>query len=385
MSQPADPEFRSKPAASSLRSWLVLILLALVLLLLFRIFDNRGTVNNPLDSRAVTPRGELGADEQATVELFQHWKKSTVFIQTGTYAYTLEARRGFQLSLGERPRGIGTGFIWDESGHVVTNYHVIQNADTAKVQLFDETVWNADVVGISAEHDVAVLKIDAPADKLHPVVVGTSKDLQVGQTVIALGYPYGLNLTLTKGVISGLGMTLPLESGAEIRNAIQTDASINPGNSGGPLVDSAGRLIGVNTAILESPAGFGFAIPVDDLREEIEKISKNPLKKLANLGVRHDPQLALLQDPDTGATRRMGVRILAVVPDGPADKAGLKGFSFTRSGLPVPGDVLLAIDDEPLDEPGKLEAILSEHKAGDSVKLTILRRDQLGEVDVTLE
>jgi S1-C subfamily serine protease len=232
---------------------------------------------------------------------------------------------------------------------------------------------------------VAVLKIDAPADKLHPVVVGTSKDLQVGQTVIALGYPYGLNLTLTKGVISGLGMTLPLESGAEIRNAIQTDASINPGNSGGPLVDSAGRLIGVNTAILESPAGFGFAIPVDDLREEIEKISKNPLKKLANLGVRHDPQLALLQDPDTGATRRMGVRILAVVPDGPADKAGLKGFSFTRSGLPVPGDVLLAIDDEPLDEPGKLEAILSEHKAGDSVKLTILRRDQLGEVDVTLE
>lgn len=385
MSQPADPEFRSKPPTSSQQAWLLLILLVLVGVLLFRVFDGSGTVNNPLESRDVTPRGELGADEQATVELFQQWKKSTVFIQTGRYEYTLEARRGLQWSLGEVPRGIGTGFIWDESGHIITNYHVIQNADTAKIKLFDETVWNAEVVGISAEHDIAVLKIDAPADKLQPVVVGTSKDLQVGQTVIALGYPYGLNLTLTKGVISGLGMTLPLQSGAEIRDAIQTDASINPGNSGGPLVDSAGRLIGVNTAILESPAGFGFAIPVDDLREEIEKISKNPLRKLPTLGIQPDRDLAVLQDPDTGATRRMGVRILAVYPDSPAERAGLKGFSFTRSGLPVPGDILLAIDDQPLDEPGKLESILSEHKAGDSVKLTILRQDQLGEVDVTLQ
>jgi len=385
MSQTADPEFRSKPAGSSPQSWLVVILLLLVGVLLFQTFGGSGTLNNPLVPRDVTPRGELGTDEQSTVDLFQHWKKSTVFIQTGKFAYTVEARRGFQLSLNERPQGIGTGFIWDDSGHIVTNYHVIQNSDTAKVQLFDETVWNAEVVGISSEHDIAVLKIDAPADKLQPVVVGTSKDLQVGQTVIALGYPYGLNLTLTKGVISGLGMTLPLQNGAEIRGAIQTDASINPGNSGGPLVDSAGRLIGVNTAILESPAGFGFAIPVDDLREEIETISKNPLKKLANLGLRHEPELALLQDPKTGATRRIGVRILAVFPDSPAERAGLQGFSFTRSGLPIPGDILLAIDDQPIDQPGKLETILSERKAGDRVTLTILRQNQLSEVDVTLQ
>ncbi|MBD3672908.1 MAG: trypsin-like peptidase domain-containing protein [Planctomycetaceae bacterium] len=378
-----DPQIDTKSTTSSTQTVLVMILLILVGVLLFQNMDHQGALEGPLQPRTVTPRGELGADEEATVELFENLKKSTVFIQTRKY--TLKARRGFQLSVGERPSGIGTGFIWDQNGHIITNFHVIQGADGASVQLADESVYDANVVGVSPEEDLAVLKIDAPPEKLLPIPVGESSNLKVGQTVVALGYPLGLNLTLTKGVISGLDQFLPLQDGSQIRHAIQTDASINPGNSGGPLLDSAGRLIGINTAIIEAPAGFGFAIPVDTVRNAIERMSRNPLRTLPNLGIKLEENLAIVTDVQTGESRELGVRIMAVFPDGPADRAGLRGAALTQWYQMVSGDIILGIEGEVIDAPDKVNQILSRYQAGDEIVLTILRQDQMMEVPVTLQ
>lgn len=378
-----DPQIDARPASGSQQTILVMILLVLVGVLVFQNLDRRGALNGPLQPRLVTPRGELGADEQATIELFENLKQSTVFIQTRKY--TLEARRGFRVAVGETPVGIGTGFIWDQKGHVVTNFHVIQGADGASVQLADESIYDAKVVGVSPEEDLAVLKIDAPPDKLAPIPVGESSDLKVGQSVVAMGYPFGLNLTLTKGVISGLDQFLSLSDGSQIRNAIQTDASINPGNSGGPLVDSAGRLIGINTAIIQSSAGFGFAIPVDTVRAAIERMSRNPLRTLPTLGIKLPDELAVLSNFETGESRRMGVEISAVFPGGPADEAGLRGMAITRSGQVISGDVILGIAGEIIDHPQKVYEILARYESGDEVILTIFRQNKVMEVPVTLQ
>ncbi|MDC0273704.1 MAG: trypsin-like peptidase domain-containing protein [Planctomycetaceae bacterium] len=378
--QQLDPQFNPQRTGGSQQFLLVMILMVLVGVLVFQNMDGSGTLNSPLQSREITPRGELGADEQATIQLFEELKNSTVFIQTRKY--TLETRRGFRLSVEENQVGVGTGFIWDKSGHIVTNFHVIQNADGATVQLADESVYEAKVVGASPEQDLAVLKIEAPAESLHPIPVGTSADLKVGQTVVALGYPLGLNLTLTKGVISGLDQLLPLQGGSEIHRAIQTDASINPGNSGGPLLDSEGRLIGVNTAIILAPAGFGFAIPVDTVRDAIEKMSKNPLQTLPTLGIIMTDSLAHLE---TGESRRLGVQVMAVFPGGPADKAGIQGMELIQYEQEISGDIILAIEEELIDHPSKVNQILSQYRPGDQVILTIFRQNQPLEVPVILQ
>jgi S1-C subfamily serine protease len=378
-----DPQFNPQRTGGSQQFLLVMILMVLVGVLVFQNMDRSGTLNSPLQSRKITPRGELGADEQATIQLFEELKNSTVFIQTRKY--TLEARLGFRFSVEENQAGVGTGFIWDKSGHIVTNFHVIQNADGATVQLADESVYEAKVVGASPEQDLAVLKIEAPAESLHPIPVGTSADLKVGQTVIALGYPLGLDLTLTKGVISGLDQLLPLESGSEIQRAIQTDASINPGNSGGPLLDSEGRLIGVNTAIIRAPAGFGFAIPVDTVRDAIDKMSKNPLQTLPTLGVKTTDFLATVRNIETGENRQLGVQVIAVFPGGPAEKAGIQGMVLTRYEQVISGDIILAIEDELIDHPSKVNQALSRYRPGDRVILTIFRQNQPLEVPVILQ
>lgn len=378
-----DPQFNPQRTGGSQQFLLVMILMVLVGVLVFQNMDRSGTLNSPLQSRKITPRGELGADEQATIQLFEELKNSTVFIQTRKY--TLEARLGFRFSVEENQAGVGTGFIWDKSGHIVTNFHVIQNADGATVQLADESVYEAKVVGASPEQDLAVLKIEAPAESLHPIPIGTSADLKVGQTVIALGYPLGLDLTLTKGVISGLDQLLPLESGSEIQRAIQTDASINPGNSGGPLLDSEGRLIGVNTAIIRAPAGFGFAIPVDTVRDAIDKMSKNPLQTLPTLGVKTTDFLATVRNIETGENRQLGVQVIAVFPGGPAEKAGIQGMVLTRYEQVISGDIILAIEDELIDHPSKVNQALSRYRPGDRVILTIFRQNQPLEVPVILQ
>lgn len=195
--------------------------------------------------RTVTPRGDLAADEQATIELFEKSRASVVYITTSQLVRDVWTRNVLSV-----PRGTGSGFIWDDAGHVVTNFHVIQGASEATVKLADGRDYQAALVGVSPAHDIAVLKIGVGFQRPRAVPVGTSADLQVGQKVFAIGNPFGLDWTLTNGIVSALDRSLPGESGGvTIEHLIQTDAAINPGNSGGPLLDSAGRLIGINTAI----------------------------------------------------------------------------------------------------------------------------------------
>jgi len=212
--------------------------------------------------RVITPRGDLAADERATINLFRNAREAVVFISTRQRVADFWTRDVHSVR-----RGSGSGLVWDEVGHIVTNYHVIEGASEAQIQLADGRQLSASLVGVSPQHDLAVLKIGGvgftPPTGLP---IGTSSDLQVGQNVFAIGNPFGLDWTLTKGIVSALDRSLPKENGPDIRHLIQTDAAINPGNSGGPLLDSAGRLIGINTAIYSpsgASAGIGFAVPVD--------------------------------------------------------------------------------------------------------------------------
>ena len=213
------------------------------------------------ETRTVAARGDLAADEEATIALFRRASPAVAYITSVALRRDL-----FTLNVFEIPQGSGSGFVWDASGHVVTNYHVVASAGATRVTLADRSSWDAELVGAAPEKDLAVLRIDAPHDRLQPLAIGSSADLLVGQKVFAIGNPFGLDRTLTTGVISALGREIVSPARLTIRDVIQTDAAINPGNSGGPLLDSAGRLIGVNTAIYSPSgafAGIGFAIPAD--------------------------------------------------------------------------------------------------------------------------
>ncbi|HTS03462.1 MAG TPA: trypsin-like peptidase domain-containing protein, partial [Thermoanaerobaculia bacterium] len=208
--------------------------------------------------RPVTARGDLASDEKATIELFQRCSPSVVYITT------LARRPVNFFEMTEVAQGTGSGFVWDRQGHIVTNFHVIENSDSLVVTLADQSNWKATLVGAEPDKDLAVLRIGAPEAKLPPILVGTSHDLKVGQKVFAIGNPFGLDETLTTGIVSALGRTIESVTGRKIQDVVQTDAAINPGNSGGPLLDSAGRLIGVNTQIASpsgASAGIGFAVP----------------------------------------------------------------------------------------------------------------------------
>jgi len=224
--------------------------------------------------RPVTQRGELAADEKATIALFERSRDSVVFITTREQVRDLWTRNVFSV-----PRGTGSGFIWDEAGHVVTNLHVIEGASEATVRLANGRDYKASLVGVSPSHDIAVLRIASGQKRLQPLPVGTSRDLRVGQKVLAIGNPFGLDWSLTSGIVSALNRSLPGEEGGRtIEHLIQTDAAINPGNSGGPLLDSAGRLIGINTAIYSpsgASAGIGFAVPVDTVNKVVPQIVRH--------------------------------------------------------------------------------------------------------------
>jgi S1-C subfamily serine protease len=255
--------------------WPLLLLLGLGLVLAWRFWPRApwtGLDPNAVP-RAVTPRGDLAEDEKTTIAIFRQASPSVVHITT------LALRQdAFSLDLFQIPRGTGSGFVWDQDGHVVTNYHVIQGADAARVTLADQSSWTARLVGAYPDKDLAVLMIDAPKNRLRPIPVGTSHDLQVGQKVFAIGNPFGLDQSLTTGVISALGREIESVTRQTIKDMIQTDAAINPGNSGGPLLDSAGRLIGVNTAIFSPSgayAGIGFAIPVDEVNRVVPKLIRH--------------------------------------------------------------------------------------------------------------
>jgi S1-C subfamily serine protease len=249
-------------------NFLPYILLAIVsLVLVWQMWPR----NPPPETRTVTPRGELAEEEKSNIALFKESLPSVVHINTAII-------KECNFNVMKIPKGTGSGFVWDHQGHIVTNNHVIAGANSAVVVMSDQTSYNASLVGRNKENDVAVLRIDAPANRLRPIPIGESANLQVGQRVYAIGNPFGLNGSLTTGVVSGLDRELETHDGATLKGLIQTDAAINPGNSGGPLLDSAGRLIGMNAAILSPSgafAGVGFAIPVDKVKVVAEAIIRH--------------------------------------------------------------------------------------------------------------
>ena len=330
--------------------------------------------------RAITPRGELAADEKATIDLFERTRESVVYITTSSRVRDIWTRNVYSV-----PRGTGSGFVWDDAGHVITNFHVIENASEALVKLADGREFKASLVGVSKAHDLAVLRIKIPNRRPAPVPIGTSHDLRVGQKVYAIGNPFGLDWTLTTGIVSALDRSLGEENGASIEHLIQTDAAINPGNSGGPLLDSTGRLIGVNTAIYSpsgSSAGIGFAVPVDTVNRVVPQLIKSGRYTSPALGVEID------EDLNRRLTKLLnvsGVVVLRVAPGSSAAKAGLTGINISRSGEVVPGDIITAIDGKPVDSVGKLLSRLDDYRVGDTVRVTVLRKGKSTELKVTLQ
>jgi S1-C subfamily serine protease len=356
----------------------VLLLLALGAVLLWRFWPRPDAGLDPSAApRPVAPRGDLAEEEKTTISIFTQASPSAVHITTLAVKHDV-----FNLDLYQIPQGTGSGFVWDDQGHVATNYHVIQGSDAARVTLADHSNWKARVVGAFPDVDLAVLIIDAPKGRLRPILVGTSHDLQVGQKAFAIGNPFGLDQTLTTGVVSALGREMESVTRRKIKDMIQTDAAINPGNSGGPLLDSAGRLIGVNTAIYSPSgafAGIGFAIPVVTVNHIVPQLIRSGKVTRPGLGVQVAPdQLA----------RRLGLKgvlIMDVQPDSPAAKAGLRATRRDESNRVELGDVILAIDGKPVKSANDLLDVLEKHAVGDTVELTILRDGQEQKVTVTLE
>lgn len=318
------------------------------------------------ESRPVTPRGELADDEKATIEIFREASPCVVHITT-----LAQQQDRFSFKLLEIPEGTGTGFVYDDAGHIVTNFHVIKSAQAAKVMLADNSSWNARLIGYEPDQDIAVLKIDVPAGRLTKVAIGKSSDLQVGQKVFAIGSPFGLDQTLTTGVISGLGREIQAASGHMIQGAIQTDAAINPGNSGGPLLDSAGRLIGVNTMIVSPSGAFsgvGFAVPVDIVNQIVPQLIKT--------GRIEKGAIAAKIFDDT-FTRRLGIDDGAVVnevyPNSGAAQAGLRGTYVNSNDDILVGDVIVEVAGRAIHSANDLPKALDGKKPGDVVVVVVNR------------
>lgn len=326
--------------------------------------------------RLVTARGDLAEDEKNTIELFRNASPSVVYITS------IAVRRSlFNLNVYEIPQGTGSGFVWDTKGRVVTNYHVISDANRIEVTLADRTTWKGVLVGAAPDRDIAVLQISAPSAKLHPILIGDSDDLLVGQKVFAIGNPFGLDQTLTTGVVSALNREITSVTGRTIHGVIQTDAAINPGNSGGPLLDSAGRLIGVNTAIYSpsgGSAGVGFAVPVSEVNGVVPQIIRTGKVIRPGLGVSlANKQLARELNVE-------GILIINVQPGSAAEKAGLQGTREVAGGI-VLGDVIVAVNERKVGDYNELRDELERHDVGDTVTLTIERAGELVQVDIILE
>lgn len=324
----------------------------------------------------------LTPDEQATVNLFRKNTPSVVYITN------LAVRRdAFTLDLTEAPQGAGSGIVWDSDGHVVTNYHVIKEANELRVTMQNQEVYKASIVGFDEDKDIAVLKIQCDSkeakDIIHPLPIGTSADLLVGQRVYAIGNPFGLDHTLTTGVISGLGREIQSgNTGRPIDGIIQTDAAINPGNSGGPLLNSAGRLIGINTAIYStsgSSSGVGFALPSDMVSGIVDQIIKYGRVTRPVLGISFAPDAAVEQ------LGLGGVLVLDARQGGPAWRAGVKSTSRDENGRLVLGDVIIRIDDTKVKTSSDLYRVLDKCEVGQTVQMEVMRGENKLTVDVTLE
>lgn len=322
-------------------------------------------------------RKDLKEEELATINLFQSAANSVAFITTSNLRQDYWTRNVTEIE-----RGTGSAFVWDKEGHIVTNFHVIQGADKATVTLADQTTWPAKLVGHAAEKDLAILKIDAPRNKLFPIPVGVSSDLLVGQSVYAIGNPFGLDQTLTTGIISALGREIASVSGAPIKDVIQTDAAINPGNSGGPLLDSSGRLIGVNTAIYSPSgayAGIGFSIPVDVLKWVVPDLINHGKLLRPTIGVE------LASSQFMSRIRVEGILVINVIRGTGADKAGVIPTTRDRYGNFNFGDFIIGMDGKKITSHNDLMLLLESYKPGDKVKLRVLRGDEEVEMDLILD
>ena len=340
----------------------------------------------PLNAEAIF---DHSPEEKRLIGLFERVAPSVVFIRND------ELRQDFfSLNVLRVSEDTGSGFVWDSQGHVVTNYHVIEKAHSRRnvrlsVVLPDQSSWPAAIVGVAMDKDLALLKIDAPSAKFSPITLGSSDDLRVGMTALAIGNPFGLDNSLTRGIISALGREITSRTQRTITDVIQTDAAINPGNSGGPLLNSRGELIGVNTAILSSSgssSGIGFAVPVNTVRRVIEQLVKHGRVIRPGFGInilrddvsrnwarRHWPQL------------KHGVMVLKVFPGSSAERAGIQGMRFFRDGSASLGDIITKIDKYETRNRDDLLNALDRFQVGDVVELTFLRETKESTVRVRLQ
>ncbi|QDU72518.1 S1C family serine protease [Mucisphaera calidilacus] len=329
---------------------------------------------------ATPDQGYLTSDEQRTIEVFERSREAVVFINTLGRRRDIFSRRVFEVR-----EGSGSGFFWDNQGHIVTNYHVLHNATGAEIILDDQTRVRAQLVGVSRSHDLAVLKIDDPDINREALPHGDSARIRVGQTVLAIGNPFGLDHTLTRGVVSALNREIKALNGRTIGGVIQTDAAVNPGSSGGPLLDSSGRVIGVNTAILSpagTSAGIAFAVPMATVQRVVPQLIESGNYTPPRMGVR-------FHDPTSQATlSRLGLQgalIIEVEPGSPAEKAGLRGTTRKFLGGINLGDVILAVDGQSVRDSNDLLQILETKAPGDTIHLTIWRNETRIAVEVTLK
>ena len=332
------------------------------------------------EPRPVAPRGAFSAEEAATIALFETARNSVTFITTRQRVRDFWSRNVFSV-----PRGTGSGFLWDEAGHVVTNYHVISGASEAWVRLADGSDHRATLVGASPSHDLAVLRIAFSDRPPPPLPIGTSADLRVGQKVFAIGNPFGLDWTLTTGVVSALDRSLPTQGERLVQHLIQTDAAINPGNSGGPLLDSSGRLIGINTAIYSpsgASAGIGFAVPVDTLNRVVPQLIAFGSYQRPTLGIEVDEDWNRRLQQAFGV---QGVVVLSVQPGSGADRAGLRGVRVARDGSITAGDIIVAVGGQRVTTVAELLGRLDDLEIGERVTLTLIRDGARVETPVILQ
>lgn len=317
-------------------------------------------------------------DEENNIEIFKSVSPSVVNITNSRLV-----RSFYSFNPQEVPQGSGTGFVWSDEGYIVTNYHVVQQADRVTVTLQDGTSYSAAAVGVDPDKDLAVLKIDAPDAKLVPVQPGDSSLLEVGRKVIAIGNPFGLDTTMTVGVVSALGREIDSVSRRKIRDVIQTDAAINPGNSGGPLLNSLGQLVGVNTAIYSpsgASSGIGFAIPANTV--------KRIVPELIAYGRVQTPAMGIRQIPQADYYRRLwgieGVIVLDVFPGTDPQRYGMRGLTRDQRGRVQLGDVIVEIDGQLIRNEDDYADVLEQHSAGDTVEVKTVRDNQIREYEIQL-
>jgi S1-C subfamily serine protease len=384
------PASNGPSSGGTVNGWLVAILLIAFVALYLKLsgYGPQSLFDAGAAPREITPRGDLADDEKSTIAVFKADNGSVVHITTG------ELREDFRMNPVEQLHGSGSGFVWDNKGYIVTNYHVIRDArrhgDLGIIHVAlpnSATNYSAQFVGGSSSTDLAVLKINAPASELKPIPIGRSDDLQIGQKVFAIGSPFSLNQSFTTGIVSGLGREISSSGGQTIKDVIQVNAAINPGNSGGPLLDSAGRLIGVTTAIASNTgefSGIGFAIPVDMVNAVVPQLIQSGSAEPPSLW------LSLFRDEVTSALRKNGyikepgALVADVWPGGGAAAAGIVPTRATEDGY-VLGDLIVAVDGKAITEAKMVGDIVGKKKSGDTVDLTVVRGGKRRTVSVTLK